>query len=186
MNAIIVIAGSAGSHVPLTVLVDAMPSFGFAAVFIVTHVGANPSILPGLITSRNGMPASFATDLMAIKPGRIYVAPPDRHMTLRRGYIRLDNGPKAHRTRPAADPLFVSAASAYGPSVVGIVLSGGGSDGALGLRAIKEHGGTALVQSPDEAINPSMPLAALLASHPDAALDINRLAERLKAVFRVR
>jgi two-component system chemotaxis response regulator CheB len=73
--------------------------------------------------------------------------------------IQLSAGPKVHYTRPAADPLFVSAAKHFGKRVVGIVLSGGNSDGAVGIKAIRDHGGTAFVQLPTEAKYCSMPLA---------------------------
>jgi two-component system chemotaxis response regulator CheB len=117
-----------------------------------------------------------------IQGGHIYVAPPDHHMLLRAGHIRLDRGPKVHHTRPAADPLFLSAAEICGPHVIGIVLSGGGSDGADGLRAIKERGGLALVQCPGSAEVPFMPRAAIAAARPDAILqipDLARLVRRL-------
>jgi two-component system chemotaxis response regulator CheB len=93
--------------------------------------------------------------------------------------IRLSQGPKLHHTRPAADPLFISAAEAHGRHVLGIVLSGGDSDGAVGLRAIAEHGGTAFVQDPKEAANPSMPSAAIAADHPHGCLSIEEIAKRV-------
>jgi hypothetical protein len=96
------------------------------------------------------------------------VAPPDHHMLLELGRVRLNRGPKVHHTRPAADPLFISAAEIYGECVIGIVLSGGDGDGTEGLRSIKDHGGEALVQHPEHAAIPSMPKAAILMDHPDA------------------
>jgi hypothetical protein len=83
--------------------------------------------------------------------------------------------------RPAADPLFISAAKVYGERVIGIVLSGGGRDGADGLRAIKEHGGSALVQQPQDALTLSRPLSAIAAVHPDA-LSISEIAQRVVAL----
>ena len=109
------------------------------------------------------------------------MAPPDHHMVLGPDRIRLDRGPKVHHTRPAADPLFMSAAKMRGQRVMGIVLSGGDGDGAAGLRAVAEHGGTALVQNPQEAIAPSMPRAAIMADHPDACLPIEEIVRRVCA-----
>jgi two-component system chemotaxis response regulator CheB len=109
------------------------------------------------------------------------VAPPDYHVVLEADRIRLDHGPKVHRTRPAADPLFISAAQTQGQRVMGIVLSGGDGDGAAGLRAIAEHGGLALVQDPDEAAAPSMARAAVLADHPDACLPVEEIDRRVCA-----
>jgi two-component system chemotaxis response regulator CheB len=100
-------------------------------------------------------------------------------MYLDHGVIRLDHGAKVHYTRPAADPLFVSAAEAYGERVVGIVLSGYGGDGADGLATVKARGGLALVQKPEEAEQPSMPWAAILADHPDASMPVKEIAARV-------
>ncbi len=101
-------------------------------------------------------------------------------MLLRVGYVGLSEGPKVQRTRPAAAPLFMSAAVAYGTTVTGIVLSGGDGDGAAGLRIIKEHGGAAFVQHPDEAEKPSMAYAAMRQDHPDACLPAAEIGERLR------
>ena len=138
-------------------------------------------MLPCLLSSSGQHPATFAEDGGPIEAGHIYVAPPDHHMLLGPDRIRLDQGPKVHHTRPAADPLFMSAAKTHGQRVMGIVLSGGDGDGAAGLRAVAEHGGTALVQNPDEAIAPSMPRAAIMADHPDACLPIEAIVGRVAA-----
>ena len=116
---------------------------------------------------------------MLIEAGHIYVAPPDHHMLVEEFVIRLTQGPKVHYTRPAADPLFISAAKAHSSRVMGIVLSGGDGDGAAGLRVIIEQGGTSLVQDPSEADTPSMPRAAILAYHPDAVLPVEEIARRV-------
>src|SRR5437762_1798951 len=102
-------------------------------------------------------------------------------MSLGSSSIRLSQGPKVHATRPAADPLFISAAEAHGKRVMGIVLSGGDSDGAAGLRSIAEHGGTALVQDPKEAAAPSMPRAAIAEDHPHGCLPIEEIAKRVRS-----
>jgi two-component system chemotaxis response regulator CheB len=122
----------------------------------------------------------FAQDGALIEAGHIYVAPPDHHMFLGPGRIRLSQGSKVHHTRPVADPLFISAAETYGHRVMGIVLSGGDGDGAAGLRAITEHGGTSLVQDPKEAAIPSMPRAAIMADHPDTCLPVAEIAQRVR------
>ena len=108
------------------------------------------------------------------------MAPPDHHMTLGLSRIELGQRPKVHHTRPAADPLFISAAKFHGPRVLGIVLSGGDSDGAAGLRAIKECGGVAFVQDPEEAATPAMPRSAIMADHPDDCLSTEEIAERTR------
>jgi two-component system chemotaxis response regulator CheB len=150
-----------------------------AAIFVVVHIGSHPSVLPHLLSSCSGHSATFACDGGLIEAGHIYVAPSDHHMSLEPDRIRLDQGPKVHHTRPAADPLFISAAESYGQRVMGIVLSGGDGDGAAGLRAIAKHGGMVLVQDPQEAEVPSMPRAAMMADHPDACLPVGEIARRV-------
>ncbi len=100
-------------------------------------------------------------------------------MLLEPSHIRLSRGAKVHFTRPAVDPLFESAARAFGSRVVGVVLSGGDGDGAAELRTIKEHGGLALVQDPEEAVMPSMPHSAIASAHPDGCVPIRLLAKRV-------
>jgi two-component system chemotaxis response regulator CheB len=175
MNAIVMIAGSAGSLEPLRRIITALPVRCTAPVFAVMHIGRNPSVLPSLL----GRTAAYAQDGVLIEAGHIYVAPPDHHMLLEPDRIRLSQGPKVHFTRPAADPLFVSAAAAHRERVIGIVLSGGGWDGAAGLRAIKDHGGTTLVQHPKDALMPWMPYAAIATANPDYCLPIQELAQRV-------
>ena len=173
---IIVIAASAGGLEPLKRIVSALPADCAAALFVVVHIGDHPSRLPDVLAGVTTLPVAFARDGEPIGPGRIRVAPPGRHMRLSGDRIRLDRGPREHSTRPAADPLFVSAAESHGARVVGIVLSGGDTDGAAGLRAIKLRGGRSLVQHPAEARVPDMPWAAFLGDHPDASLSADAIA----------
>lgn len=180
MKGIIVIAASAGGFAPLRRIVAALPVPCSAAVFVVMHIGPHPSILPEILNNSGQHLVTFAQNGTTIEAGHIYVAPPDHHMFLRPDCIRLGQGPKVHYARPAADPLFISAAETYGHRVMGIVLSGGDGDGAAGLRAVSEHGGIALVQNPDEAVVPSMPLAAILADHPDAC-SVEEICRRVLA-----
>jgi two-component system, chemotaxis family, protein-glutamate methylesterase/glutaminase len=178
---IVVIAASAGGLDPLRRIIAALPVPCTAAVFVVVHIGPNPSRLPRLLNGSGRPAASFAQDGGLIEAGHIYVAPPDHHVFLESTRMRLSQGPKVHYTRPAADPLFISAAEVHGQHVLGIVLSGGDGDGAAGLREITSHGGTALVQDPDEAVAPSMPYSAIKADHPEACLPVDQIAERVRA-----
>jgi two-component system chemotaxis response regulator CheB len=177
MEPIIVIGASAGGLQPLRQIVAALPKACRASVFVVLHFGHHRSELPTILSWSSKLEASFAEDGAPILPGHIYVAPPDRHMALEAGLIRLNRGPKVHHTRPAADPLFISAAEAYRDRVIGIVLSGGDGDGAEGLRAIKKCGGRAIIQKPEEAADPSMPETAIARDHPDACLTVKEIAE---------
>jgi len=182
MNPIVVIAASAGGLGPLKQIVAALPDPCAASVFIVLHIGPRPSLLPQILSWVGRLPVSHPDDGTLIQTGHVYVAPPDHHMTLGLGRILLDQGPKVNHVRPAADPLFLSAAEIYREHVMGIVLSGGGGDGAAGLRAIKGHGGIAFVQKPEDAENPSMPYAAIMVGHPDACLSVAGIAERIAAL----
>lgn len=177
MKKVIVIGASAGELQPLRRIIGALPSGCEASIFIVLHIGAHRSYLPTILSWSCKLNVAFAEDGSLIRRGHIYVAPPDHHMVLERGRIRLNREPKIHHTRPAADPLFTSAARVYGARVIGIVLSGGDGDGAEGLRDIKQHGGRLIVQKPEEAFNPSMPATAIARDHPDGCLSIQDIAK---------
>jgi two-component system chemotaxis response regulator CheB len=180
MVGIVLIAASSGGHDPLRNIIAALPILCTAAVFVVVHIGPYPSDLPRILGSIGEHPAMFPEDGTLIEAGRIYVAPPDHHMLVEETVIRLTQGPKVHHTRPAADPLFISAAEANWQRVIGIVLSGSLCDGAAGLRAIAEHGGTAFVQDPEEAAVPYMPRAAMMADHRHSCLPVHEIAQRVR------
>lgn len=174
-HGIIVIGASAGGMEALIQIVGALPANLSAAVFVVWHLSPDsPGILPEVLSRHGLLRARNAVDWDRIEPGRIYVAPPDHHLLLERGQIRLSRGPRENRFRPAVDVLFRSAAQAYGPEVIGVVLSGSLDDGTAGLYAIKRRGGKAVVQDPEEAPYPSMPLSAL--EHVDVDYTV-KLAE---------
>ena len=177
-HAIIVVGVSTGGLNPLRSIIEALPRNCSASVFVVMHSGASPSILPEILSWHARIDVSFAEDGALIEPGHVYVAPPDHHMVVEVDRIRLNHGPKVHLTRPAINPLFASAAEAHGHRVVGVILSGDGTDGADGLAAIKARGGCALVEDPRDAPFPSMPAAAIAADSPEA-LHIDALADRV-------
>lgn len=159
---IVVIGGSAGALSAVQEIVQDLPVGFPAALFIVLHTSANsPGLLPQILRRTSRLDVSLAQDRETIVPGRIYVAPPDHHLLVKRAYVRVVRGPKENGFRPALDPLFRSAARAYGARVIGLVLSGGLNDGTHGLSILTELGGIALVQDPQEAMVPSMPLSAI-------------------------
>jgi two-component system, chemotaxis family, protein-glutamate methylesterase/glutaminase len=179
---IVAIGGSAGSFSVLREIVAEFPADIPAAVLVVFHVGPGPSILPSLLNESGKLPARFAQDGERAEKGRIYVAPPDRHLLVEDGLIVVRRGPRENSCRPAIDPLFRSVAAWYGPRVVGVVLSGALSDGAAGLVAIKRCGGLAVVQDPADADHPSMPQSAIEAADVDfikPSLSIGQLIVRL-------
>jgi two-component system chemotaxis response regulator CheB len=157
---LIAIGGSAGSLDTILSITAALPDEFPGNVFVAVHVGQARSRLPELIARAGNLPASHPRDGEPIEPGHIYVAPPNRHLIVDPGLLRLSRGPREHFTRPAIDPLFRSVATAYGSRVIGVILSGGGSDGAAGLDTIKRVGGLAVVLDPNDAVAPEMPQAA--------------------------
>src|ERR1041385_2603448 len=159
---IITIGASAGGVEALRALVSLLPADLPAALFVVLHIPQDaPSLLPALLQRAGSLPARHPADDTPIENGWIYVAPPNRHMLLEPGRVRIVHGPKENRPRPAVDPLFRSAAWAYRSRVVGGVLSGNLDDGAAGLSAMKACGGAAIVQYPAEVFFADMPVNAL-------------------------
>jgi two-component system chemotaxis response regulator CheB len=159
---IIVIGASVGGVEALSSLVAQFPEDLAATIFVVQHI--SPTVISQLaqILDRAGpLLASMAQDCESFESGHIYVAPPDHHLLVKQGYLRVTRGLRENRVRPAIDPLFRSAAVAYGARVIGIVLTGLQNDGTSGLLAIKRCGGIAMVQDPTDALYPDMPLNAL-------------------------
>jgi two-component system, chemotaxis family, protein-glutamate methylesterase/glutaminase len=182
---IVVIGASSGGFAVLQQLVRDLPADLPAALFVVWHVSPDShGVLPAALNRAGALPVGHAVDGESIAPGRIFVAPPDRHLLVERGRVRVTRGPKEHRFRPAVDPLFRSAAFAYGPRVVGVVLSGALDDGSAGLRTIKRRGGIAIVQDPLDADVPSMPRNAMRACAVDHVVPAAELADLLVRLSR--
>jgi two-component system chemotaxis response regulator CheB len=183
---IVVIGASAGGVEALRELTRGLPPDLPAAVFIVLHVPpSGASLLPKILNNSGPLGARHAINGEAIEHGRIYVAPPDYHLLIERERVRLVRGPRENRARPAADPLFRSAAYAYGTRVVGVVLTGALDDGTAGLAAIKRRGGVTVAQDPEEALYPSMPRSAMQNVALDHCLPVASIApliERLASV----
>jgi two-component system chemotaxis response regulator CheB len=157
-----VIGASLSGIDAISELVSKLPAGFPAPIFIAQHVAPHsPGMLPYLLSKAGPLPALHPKHASLFEPGHIYVAPPDRHMLIKKGYIILSHGPQENLARPAIDPLFRSAAVEYGPAVVGVVLTGQLNDGTLGLLMIKDRGGFAIVQEPKEATARSMPLSAI-------------------------
>ena len=180
MPDIIVIGASAGGLGALSEVVAGLPADLPASIFVTLHVPSHSkSMLPRILTRKGALLALNPEDGEVIKQGRIYVAPPDLHMLIKRGRIRVVHGPRENGSRPAIDPLFRTAARAYGKRVIGIVLSGALDDGTAGLIAVKRQGGLAIVQDPDEAMYAGMPKSAIENSMVDYILPVSEIAATL-------
>jgi len=164
----------------LRTVVSSLPEGLNAALFVVVHRAPESESLLARILSRCGkLPAVAATDGEPIKPSKIYVAPPDFHLVLAPGRMHLTHGPRENGFRPAVDPLFRSSAHAYRENVVGVILSGGLTDGAEGLRSIVESGGFAIVQDPREAPFQGMPASALELGPVDFTLTASEIGPKI-------
>ncbi len=176
---VVVVGGSAGSIEPLRTILGGLPPDFPAALLVVVHGSSGTGSLPRVLATAGSLPAEFAADGTAIRPGRVFVGVPDRHLILQDGVMRLSPGARVNHARPAVDPLFQSAALAHGPGVIGVVLSGSLDDGSAGLAAIRRHGGIAIVQDPDEATFSGMPRSAAVHADPAHVLPAGEIPDLL-------
>lgn len=177
---IIVIGASAGGFDALKKLVAGFPADFPASIFIVWHIAPDVTgVLPQVLNRAGKIKAAHAIDGESIEPNRIYVAPPDHHLLMEDNRVRVTKGPKENRFRPAVDPLFRSAAYAYGRRVIGVILSGALDDGTSGLWMTKHRGGLAVVQDPLDAEFPSMPHNALHQVAVDYKVPVAEMADLL-------
>jgi len=180
---IVVIGASAGGVDAVRRLLRGLPRDLPAAVFVVIHLDpSHDSQLATLFERPGGLPARTAENGEPIRPGQILVAPRDRHLLVRTDRVEVVHGPRENGHRPAVDPLFRTASAAYGPRVIGVVLTGNLDCGTAGLLSIKSRGGLAVVQEPAEAAAPSMPSSAVAhvpVDHVARLADMPALLRRL-------
>jgi two-component system chemotaxis response regulator CheB len=177
MRDIVVIGASAGGVEALTEIATNLSSQIQAAIFVVVHVSPSSSgLLPNILNRSSVVPAHQAVDGEEVRPGHIYVARPDHHMLLENNLVRVVRGPRHNRHRPAIDLLFRTAAKSFGERVIGVVLTGFLDDGSSGLLAIKNAGGLAIVQNPEDAEVESMPRNALQQVNADYCVPLKEVA----------
>lgn len=172
---VIVIGGSSGAFDVIREILRSLPADLPAAVLIVTHLAPSVSLLD-IVRQSSALPIKEVTSGEPLQQGQVYVAVPDAHLLLHDHHVLVRRGPRENLARPAIDPLFRSAACAFGTRVVGVLLSGALNDGAAGLAAIKTCGGVVVVQDPREAAVPSMPQSALRAVAADFCVPTQELA----------
>jgi two-component system chemotaxis response regulator CheB len=177
---IVVVAASAGGVEALLTLLPLLPADLPAAILVVLHVpAAGGRTLPGILGRAGRLPAVAAVDGEPLHPGHVYVAPPNHHLLVIDGMIRLSTGPRHQGHRPAADPLFFSAALTAGPRTIAVVLSGTLHDSAAGCAAVERRGGIVLIQDPAESAYQGMPRAALAATRHATVLRLREMAARI-------
>jgi two-component system chemotaxis response regulator CheB len=181
---IVVIGGSAGALEPLQKVVASLPGKSAIAVFVVIHAWPDtPGQLVPLLARAGSLRVKSAQDLDPITRGTLLVAPPDQHLIIKDGFVRVMRSPRENLWRPAVDVLFRSAAVAYGAQVIGVILSGALNDGSAGGCAIKRCGGTVIVQSPDDARFPDMPRSAVRATPVDYVIPHQAIAAAIHEVL---
>jgi two-component system, chemotaxis family, protein-glutamate methylesterase/glutaminase len=174
---VVVVGASAGGVEALVTLVRSLPTDFPHPMVVVLHVSpTGTSVLPAILGRACRLPVATPNDGEEMRPGHVYVAPPDSHLVVEDSRLRLSRAPRENGHRPAIDPTMRTAAAAYDAGTIGIVLSGSRDDGTAGLMAIKARGGTAIVQDPDEALYAAMPLSALAHLKPDAVLRVGAMA----------
>lgn len=177
---IVAIGASAGGLRALMAILPEFPSDLAASVFIVQHLDPRyPSQMTEILRRHTEMPVKEAEDGEAITKPMIYVALPDRHMLVDQNHIHLTKTELVHFVRPSVDLLFESVAATYGERAIGVILTGSGRDGALGIGAIKERGGLTIVQDPKTADTTGMPNAAVATGAADFVLPLEEIADKI-------
>jgi two-component system chemotaxis response regulator CheB len=175
------VAASAGGVEALQRLVEHLPADLDAALCVVLHIpSTGRSLLAPILGRATKLTVVLATDGAPLRPGTVYVAPADHHLLIRADRIELSSGPKENGVRPAADPMFRSLARSWGSAAVAVVLSGALDDGAAGALAVAQAGGRVLVQDPDDALVPSMPVSALAVTTAHDVLPVSEMGEALR------
>ncbi|MBV9271833.1 MAG: chemotaxis protein CheB [Candidatus Eremiobacteraeota bacterium] len=159
---VVMIGGSAGALEPLQTIVSRLPQDVGAAIFITMHVPPDSaSALPHILTRAGTLFATHGIDGAPIAANRIIIAPPNHHLFIEGGTMRVSHGPRENNHRPSIDVLFRSGAHAAGPAACGVIISGTLDDGVAGLVAISRAGGLCVAQDPSEAQFPDMPTNAI-------------------------
>ncbi|RZK52046.1 MAG: chemotaxis protein CheB, partial [Hymenobacter sp.] len=184
---LIVVGASAGGIPALIRLVAQLPAGLPAAVLVVQHLAPDSrgEFIVDRLASHTALRCKLATDRAPLEAGTLYLAPPDCHLLAKEDQVLVSKGPRENHYRPAVDALFRSAAVAFGPHVVGVVLTGMLHDGTAGLDFVKRCGGIAVVQDPADAEFPSMPESALKAVKIDYVVPLAQIGELLEALVRV-
>jgi len=178
---VVAMAASAGGLRALSQILAAVPGSFPAAIVVVQHLDPrHRSLMADILSRRTALQVEEAREGTRLDGGTAYIAPPNRHLLVNRdGTLSLSQSELVHFVRPSADLLFESVAASYKERVIGVVLSGTGSDGAMGVRAIKKMGGTVLIQDEQSAEFYGMPGAAMQTGCVDFVLPLDEIAAAL-------
>jgi two-component system chemotaxis response regulator CheB len=177
---IVVIGCSLGGMNALETILGNLPRNFPVPIAVVQHRhrGSNET-LPNYFRKHSRLPVVDVEDKQWIRPGTVYLAPANYHLLVERGEFSLSVDERVRWSRPSVDVLFQSAADAYGPAVIAIVLTGANDDGARGVQRVKARGGLVVVQNPETAEAPDMPRAAIAATAVDHILRLDEIASFL-------
>jgi two-component system chemotaxis response regulator CheB len=178
----VVIGASAGGVEAISRVVSDLPRDLHASVLVVLHISRGRSYLPEILTRAGRLPACHPEDGQTLEYGRIYVAPPDHHIIVESGKVRVAHSASENGVRPAVDPLVRSAARVYGGRVIGVILTGTLDDGTAGIAAVREAGGVTIVQDPEEALAPGMPRSAIASGKVDHVVALRDIAMLIGAL----
>ena len=178
---VVVIGASAGGLSALSVLLAGLPADFAAAILIVQHLAPqHKSLLAEILARISLMPVKQAQEGEAVEPGKVYIAPPDRHLLVSSDRtLTLSQSELVHFLRPSVDLLFESVATCYKARAIAVVLTGTGSDGSMGVRAIKKMGGTVIAQDEQSSQSFGMPRAAIKTGEVDLVLPLDQIASVL-------
>lgn len=180
---LVVLAASLGGLEALQVICRALPADFPAAIAIVLHrLPTHAGLLAQVLSRSTALPVVDVREGELLVPGTVYIAPADLHMTITsEATVALIDGGPIHHVLSSADPLFASAAVAFGSRLTAVVLTGGDGDGAAGVRSVKLEGGTVFAQDPNTAVCGDMPRKAIATGMVDAVLALDAIAPALTA-----
>jgi two-component system chemotaxis response regulator CheB len=179
---VVAIGASAGGLSALTVLLGDLPASFPVAIALVLHLSpARPSALITVLARQTRLRICWAEDGARLRAGAVVVAPPDRHLVFQAdGLIALSQTPRVHYSRPSVDTLFESAARAFGPRTLAVILTGNGYDGSAGVRVVHELGGVVFAQDESSSQYFSMPRQAIESGGVSFVLPLAAIAPALK------
>lgn len=178
---VVAIAASAGGLNAINVVLANLPALFPATIVVVQHLDPRHRSLMAEILARNtSLQVKQAEDGEIKHTGTVYIAPPDRHLLVNSdGTLALSQSELVHFVRPSADLLFESVAASHKERAIAVVLTGTGSDGSMGVQAIKKMGGTVICQDVETAEFSGMPLAAMQSKCVDFSLPLDEIAAAL-------